>query len=438
MPESERRSPYQGLVPFSEEDADFFFGREKETRLITANLFASPLTLLYGESGVGKTSVLRAGVVYQSRQRDDLLVVSCSAWQGEPVGALKALIARAAARVRAESPPPTDSLPLGDYLADCVTRLDRRLMIILDQFEEYFLYHPQDDAFALQFPTVLARADLPVSFLICIREDSLAKLDRFEGRIPILFDNYLRIEHLDREAARAAIEKPIGRYNLSPQADGHRVTIESALVEAVLDQVKTGKVALSEVAKGVGRVEGSATPAEGSVETPYLQLVMTRLWDEEAKAGSSALHLETLNRLGGAERIVRTHLDEAMSALPPDEQKAAAGVFRYLVTPSGNKIAYSASDVAYLAGLTTNQLELVLEKLSGAQVRILRPVPPPPGQPTALRYEIFHDVLASAVLDWRGRYVKAQETAGRDERERKLAQERAEAERQAEEQGDRQ
>jgi hypothetical protein len=321
MPETERRSPYQGLVPFSEEDADFFFGRERETRLITANLFASPLTLLYGESGVGKSSVLRAGVVYQSRQRDDLLVIPFSAWQGEPVGGLKAAIAQAAARVRAESPLPKDSQPLADYLADCATRLDRRLMIILDQFEEYFLYHPQDDAFALQFPTALARADLPVSFLISIREDSLAKLDRFEGRIPALFDNYLRIEHLDREAARAAIEKPIGRYNLSPQADGHQVTIEPALVEAVLDQVKTGKVSLGEGAKGIGRVEGGVTPHEGSIETPFLQLVMMRLWDEEAKGGPSTLRLETLNRLGGAEHIVRTHLDEAMIALPPDEKR---------------------------------------------------------------------------------------------------------------------
>ena len=39
-PETQRRSPYQGLIPYSEVDAPFFFGREKETRLIIANLFA--------------------------------------------------------------------------------------------------------------------------------------------------------------------------------------------------------------------------------------------------------------------------------------------------------------------------------------------------------------------------------------------------------------
>lgn len=44
--ESGRNSPYRGLEPFDERDAAFFFGRERETRLITASLFASLLTLL--------------------------------------------------------------------------------------------------------------------------------------------------------------------------------------------------------------------------------------------------------------------------------------------------------------------------------------------------------------------------------------------------------
>lgn len=67
----------------------------------------------------------------------------------------------------------------------------------------------------------------------------MAKLDRFKGRIPNLFENYLRIDHLDPAAARQAIEEPIAEYNRL-QKDG-KITIEPELVEAVLDQVKTGK-----------------------------------------------------------------------------------------------------------------------------------------------------------------------------------------------------
>jgi len=91
--ELQRGSPYQGLIPYDEADAPFFFGREKEARLIIANLFASPLTVLYGASGVGKSSVLRAGVARQLRAREELLVVVFNAWQSNPLVDLKNKIA---------------------------------------------------------------------------------------------------------------------------------------------------------------------------------------------------------------------------------------------------------------------------------------------------------------------------------------------------------
>src|SRR5574341_815070 len=61
-------TPYKGLVPYSVDDALFFFGREADEEIITANLMAHRLTLLYGPSGVGKSSVLQAGVVYHLHQ----------------------------------------------------------------------------------------------------------------------------------------------------------------------------------------------------------------------------------------------------------------------------------------------------------------------------------------------------------------------------------
>src|SRR5260221_2648385 len=145
MPESEGPSPYQGLIPFDEDDAPFFFGRDRVTRLIVANLFAAPLTLLYGASGVGKSSVLRAGVVHQLRERKDPLVVAFETWQTDPVSSLKAAVAQEAARAEGARALPSDSASLREFLLAYARRLDRHLMIILDQFEEYFLYHPRDD-----------------------------------------------------------------------------------------------------------------------------------------------------------------------------------------------------------------------------------------------------------------------------------------------------
>jgi putative ribosome biogenesis GTPase RsgA len=60
-----RSTPYKGIVPYGEADAAYFFGRQTEQEIITANLLASRLTLFYGASGVGKTSVLRAGVAHR-------------------------------------------------------------------------------------------------------------------------------------------------------------------------------------------------------------------------------------------------------------------------------------------------------------------------------------------------------------------------------------
>jgi len=63
-------APFRGLVPFgdSELDALLFFGRERETEIAVANLLAARLTILYGPSGVGKSSLLRAGVARRVRE----------------------------------------------------------------------------------------------------------------------------------------------------------------------------------------------------------------------------------------------------------------------------------------------------------------------------------------------------------------------------------
>ena len=60
--------PYKGLLSYSETDRLFFFGRERLRKTLIDNLQGSRLTVLYGPSGVGKSSILQAGVVYHLRQ----------------------------------------------------------------------------------------------------------------------------------------------------------------------------------------------------------------------------------------------------------------------------------------------------------------------------------------------------------------------------------
>src|SRR5207247_1633183 len=70
------------------------------------------------------------------------------------------------------------------------------LYVILDQAEEYFLYHGGENGggtFASEFPAVVNDADLRVNFILAVRDDSLAKLDAFRKRIPNVFGKYLQL-----------------------------------------------------------------------------------------------------------------------------------------------------------------------------------------------------------------------------------------------------
>ena len=152
---------------------------------------------------------------------------------------------------------------------------------MLDQAEEYFLYHAEETGFARELPELVTRPGLRVRVLLALRDDALAKLDRFKGRIPNLFANYLRLDHLDRSSARDAITKPVERYNEAHAAQS--IEVEPALIEAVLDQTAAGKVDLGDAGRGLAAGESD----EGRIEAPYLQLVLERVWEEERAAGSS-------------------------------------------------------------------------------------------------------------------------------------------------------
>ena len=116
----------------------------------------------------------------------------------------------------------------------------------------------------------------------------------------------------------------------------------------------------------VGAGTTSDPGGEGRIEAPHLQLVMTRIWSEEEAAGSKTLRRSTIESLGGAENIIRAHLDEAMASLPPEDQDLAAVAFHHLVTPSGSKIAMSAEDLASYAHTDSPALTAVLEDLAAS------------------------------------------------------------------------
>jgi len=385
-------SPYRGLAPFedSELDALYFFGRERDTEIVVANLIAARLTVLYGPSGVGKSSLLLATVARTLRALPEApLVVVFSSWGGDPARGLAAAVAELA---RVEP----------DGLVETLERLPsgQDVYLILDQAEEYFTYHESAGELEASLAAIL-RQPLRVNVLLSLREDALASLDRLKADVPNVYANVLRLDRLDRAAGRAAIVGPLSRWS---ELEHDEVVAEDALVERVLDGVGVGRIELGP--GGVGAVEGNGGPR--GIEAPYLQLVMQRMWDVERAAGSSVLRAATLDELGGAGEVVAHHLERAIDALTPAQQEIAARLFDHLVTPSGTKIAHEAPDLAAFAGASAAEVSPVLETL--ARHRILR-------TDETGRWEIFHDVLAGAVLGWKNRY----------EAERAVARARADA-----------
>jgi WD40 repeat protein len=418
-----RDNPYFGLEYYDEQFGAWFFGREAEGSKIITNLRAARLTLLHAESGVGKSSLLRAGVAWRMRKlADDMsarhrpvrsVPVVFTSWKDDPSRDLVTSVGAAIQPYLAERPGPAlppDRLDLAIEAASGA--VNASLLIMLDQFEEYFLYRsrePVPERFADELARCINRTDLRANFLIAIREDAYAGLgDLFKGRIPNVYGNYLHIDYLDRACAERAIREPLAVYN-SLRDPSQQVALQDELVDAVLDDVR---------AFG-SHADGSPTAANGDVRiaTPLLQLVMERIWNAERADGSRELRLATLQKLRGVRMIVDAHLGKALDSLSSAERQTAIDMFDHLVTPSGGKIAESVSDLARRTGHSEEQVSTVLAKLD--HERIVRPIAAAPGQDPMRfrRYEIFHDVLAPTI----NRAIAAREGQRRVRRIRRFA-----------------
>ena len=138
--------PYRGLTPYSEEDAQFFFGRQEDTQLIVANLFSARVTVLFGPSGVGKSSILRAGAIRDLRQRQrkaaargekaDLLIVYFRTWQRKALEELRRTILSEATELAGKTIEAPEGGTLADLLAHVTQALDVDMMLLVEELEE--------------------------------------------------------------------------------------------------------------------------------------------------------------------------------------------------------------------------------------------------------------------------------------------------------------
>jgi WD40 repeat protein len=404
-----------GLVPYNLDDSAFFFGRDRDRKVIVANMRSNRLTLLYGASGVGKSSVLKAGVAHDvqvlaDRNRAEVnaphLAIAVfnewSSWRHDLMAGVAHCVREAASAALNGS----SQASLDGSLEQAAERIDGELLVVLDQFEEYFLYANSEDGpgtLAYEFPRLVYRTEVPISFLISIRDDALARLDRFKSSIPDLFANRYQLEYLNSAAAHDAIARPLVEWER--RFPDEHVEIEAGLIDAVLDDVRVGRGHLALAADDLP-IEPRLASFDDRFEAPVLQLVMKYLWEQDHHGPPPYVLRNATFEAVGAEKIVQRHLRSQLDSLPRAQRDVAAQVFRFLVTSSGTKISHSAEDLAGLAERDVGRVSAVLDTLASREARILREVPGPPHQPEVKSYEIFHDVLARPILEWRGEQLR--------------------------------
>ncbi|NUM48280.1 MAG: SIR2 family protein, partial [Anaerolineales bacterium] len=414
--------PYKALDSFTTADAAIFSGRTEESQRLANRILAHRLTLLYGESGSGKSSLMNAGVTPRLLQQRSL-VATCTPSPDQP---LTEIMRRALLETgqRAGLTPPSESFLV--TVREWQRALSGPIVLVLDQFEQFFLVYNSFErtTAARLFHELHEDRSLNLRLVFILREDFLGRLQTLEDLVPGLMDVRFRLEKLGRENARAALEDPARLFN---------GTWESFLLNRLLDELTT---------------------PDGDISPPQLQLVADQLWQDAVKRNSGpspeshptpkpdravSLTLKRFTELGGVQAILGDYLDQTVAAFPTDDQPLVRLLLGALVSSGGVKQRLPLEDIARTADLPPEKAAEILDHLtrqrllqryetpihnqqstinnspapfdyakppsfeSRTSLRVL-PTNQPTDQPTNQQtsYELTHDYLVPRITRWLG------------------------------------
>lgn len=272
--------PFKSLLPYELADAARFFGRGAVIDALRRETACDDLrcrfVVLHGDTGIGKTSVLRAGLVPRliTDQHLPLLVRVTSA----PV----ALAIKQTLLPDLSLTPVLEKAPLQEFLRRVADLLPegKRVYVLLDQFEAFFEQPPEDrQAFIAELARCLDDDDVRDHWLISVRSSWFGHLSTFQPAIQPFATTQV-VPPLSREDARAAILQPAGLAGLS---------VEDGLVSALIDDL-----------------------GGDAVDPSRLQVVVSAL-AERLPAGEKRLDAATYQKLGGAQGIFSEYLTNVLS-----------------------------------------------------------------------------------------------------------------------------
>jgi WD40 repeat protein len=432
----DKDNPWPGLESFEEDSHAFFFGRDHEIKLLRDHVLDSPVTVLYGRSGLGKTSLLRAGLFpllrkpVQSKRHYLPIYIRFELKPGAaPLTRQLHHAVRDAIQANADKAElPSDEESLWEYLHRtnfelwCPQSHLLTPVIVLDQFEELFtlgervpdlvdeLRNELGDLAENRIPADLATGigeneDLARQFdlrsrnyklLISLREDFLPDLEGWCRLIPTLGRSRARLLRLRTSAAVDAVHKPASDM-MTPE-----------LAHRVVGIVAGENLHPRHNPTSADVVSPSDQDAAAEVEPALLSLFCRELNEERKKRGLAQFDMALVE---DAKRdTLSNYYMSCVRDLRPEVKRF---IETELITEKGFRDSYIRED-AVPEHLTEAELDrLISSRLVRLEDRYGAP-----------RIELTHDVLTRAVREHRDKRRAEEGVAAQMEGERQVAAQR--------------
>ncbi len=302
---TEVRNPYKGLAAFKEADAGDFFGRSQLVDELIGAVSTNRLTLVVGPSGIGKSSVVRAGLVPALRlgaiEGSESWLVTDMFPGSRPFDALAEALERVAVSspVAAVESLRTGSGQLHEVVRDLVP-VGTGLLLVVDQFEELFT-HLTDEDTRLRFLDALAAVETDVNRTVRVvatmRADFYDRPLQYSRFGELVSPRTVAVPAPSREDLEEIIRGPAARVGL-PITDG--------LVDALIDDADREPGAL-----------------------PLLQHALTEFFDERE---ANLLDVRQYRESGGLAGSIGRRGEHLYLGFSPDERHYIGEMFLRLVT----------------------------------------------------------------------------------------------------------
>lgn len=385
----DRNNPFLGLRPFSEREQDYFKGRQAEIKDLLRHLKREVLTVLFGVSGLGKTSLLRAGLFPLARASGYFpILIRLSFGENEANGAeqIKAFVSAAIRNenVDAPEPEPGESLWMYFHRVQFWSARNELLtpVLVFDQFEEIFTLGQRSPG-VMEFigelaclienripateQHALAEADeLPFSIeeqnyrvILSLREDFLADLESLQNRIPSLSINRMRLLPMNGEAS---------------------LQVVSQVPDLIQDDVA------EQVVRFVG-AEASDTPlTDFEIEPALLSVFCRELNNKRLDRGDEQITVDLLK--GSKDQILHDFYEKSVESF---SEKVRRFIEEEMLTTTGYRNSVALEDALEHDGVTS---EVISDLINDRLVRVEE-------RAGVKRIELTHDLLTREIKNSR-------------------------------------